>query len=605
MCQYRRAVNFKSDANQAAAKKANEAIAKKTGGRKLDWSKNDATLRKEWMDAYIAAGGEYEVVKPSGRKPGKSAVDCVSTVTVTIMDGNGIDAPCRYIPKDKTRKFKGIGDPAGGSYVWTVSGGHASIAAGAHSQIVEVRGVSTSAAINDCALTVKYTGAGGTATATTPLTVFEFTQIKATIKPTPAKTARAGIPAPADHTFTSNSKSVEFAVNEPLVLMRNSRSAADIKLEVTCVPAGLPIGWHRGRNSHDHASLGGPGDLPTLSPGGAAHEAQLGTNQKGSFRIRAFLECRGANDYHEGVEFIPLHLVLADATIVSDNSVAQPVNLQARDDGDRVTISNGAWTGLNDAGMKMELIADVTGGGATGRLGLDRVFAGLINNLANVDIRSTYRDSSVAPPVGHDFNWVYADNVNAATGNWGRHVFRPADPAPNPYTWPLLDSGRDDAGTGGNTATMRSSKVARANRPVGQRWTIQCMDSPGRSFPYNHTVVPAARLRTISYNQHFTANFCFWTNHAKNEAATGDTADRLYTVILTVPWEVVGEWTVTFPAGAAVLAETTPHNIQTTVRTQHNPIVDVESQNIEVRPPSGIRQNPVTNVDVGAWNGRT
>jgi len=55
--------------NVEAVKAANAAVAKETGGRPLTMGPEDAALRKKWMDAYIAAGGNSETIGPSGKKP--------------------------------------------------------------------------------------------------------------------------------------------------------------------------------------------------------------------------------------------------------------------------------------------------------------------------------------------------------------------------------------------------------------------------------------------------------------------------------------------------------------------------------------------------------
>src|SRR5262249_55950834 len=155
-----------------------------------------------------------------------------------------------------------------------------------------------------------------------------------------------------------------------------------------------------------------------------------------------------------------------------------------------VTIRNGLWTTLAHAGMAMQLSVDVTGGGVDGLLGLDRVFGGLVNNLSHVDINAVYHDGVAAHPNHH---WINRDvsNGGAATGGsaGGTPVFQPGDPAPVPYSWPLLDSGRSPNGIGGDTATMGRSRIAsRVAAPggIGQRWAIECMDSPGRSFDNTH-----------------------------------------------------------------------------------------------------------------------
>ena len=115
--------------------------------------------------------------------------------------------------------------------------------------------------------------------------------------------------------------------------------------------------------------------------------------------------------------------------------------------------------------MAMLLVANVTGGGADGKLGLDQVFAGLINNLALVNINAAYLDSTATPPGPASVSVNrYVSNAASATGSFGgKPMFQPGDPAPLPLAWPILDSGRPSAGTGGETATMTAS--------VRRRWT--------------------------------------------------------------------------------------------------------------------------------------
>jgi hypothetical protein len=76
MSEYRKAINLDKPSNQEAVKKANSAIAPETGGRQLTMGPEDADSRKKWMDAYIAAGGEYKVVKPSGKKVKDPKANC-------------------------------------------------------------------------------------------------------------------------------------------------------------------------------------------------------------------------------------------------------------------------------------------------------------------------------------------------------------------------------------------------------------------------------------------------------------------------------------------------------------------------------------------------
>jgi hypothetical protein len=436
------------------------------------------------------------------------------------------------------------------------------------------------------------------------VTVVEFSRMQATVGPTPANTPANGaamappVAAPVNHVFRSNSISEDFGVNDPLVLMRNGQP--DVALEVTCAPANVPINWQAIRNPQDHASLGAANAVPTVTPdGGDVTKAELDCDNRGSFRIRAFVDCNGTGQFEDREPSIPLNLVLADATVVADNSSANQGQLSATINAGGVGVRNGTWPAgggalsagdLANAGMAMDLTADVTGGGADGRLGLDRVFGGLINCLRNVDITSSYRDSTVAPPVDHQWDNVYASNTGAATGNVGaRPMFLAGDPAPVPLTFPVLDSGRPAAGLGGDSATMtRSGPATRNNRPVGQRWRMTCIDSPGRGFPRVHPVHANAVLRRIHYRHQFTGQFCFWTNTSQNRGQTGDPTDRTYSVIRTIPWGIVADWNVNYPAvGAPTLVATTPYTINQAGATV-SPIARAQDHNVEVRPPSGI-----------------
>ena len=65
MSEYRRATE---PLNPEAVKAANAAVSEETGGRRITLGADDAALRKKWMDAYIAAGGDYKVVKPSAER---------------------------------------------------------------------------------------------------------------------------------------------------------------------------------------------------------------------------------------------------------------------------------------------------------------------------------------------------------------------------------------------------------------------------------------------------------------------------------------------------------------------------------------------------------
>ncbi|MFI5382412.1 MAG: hypothetical protein ACHRHE_24205, partial [Tepidisphaerales bacterium] len=481
------------------------------------------------------------------------------------------------------------------------------------------QGSGTSAALRDTGFVLDVKDVGTDADKVT-VTVVEFTKIKATIKSTPALTPRPGIAAPADHTFETTKLVEDFddAKNKPLVLMRNAMP--DIALEVTVNPAApvdLPIVWKAIRNPLDHVTLGGTGDLPTLTPdAGDKRKCVLAADNKGSFRIRPFIDTNASGKYDPKEPSMPLNLVLADATLVADNSAGLAGNLTSALAASSFGVRNGTWprnwpantwanaTGAGGAGMTMELVADVTGGGADGQLGLDKVFGGLTNMLTGNEITLTYT-TQTAPVTSFTVRNRYVLNLGAATGFYSNSatavppdppdLFQPGGTAPTLLVFPVLDTGRSPGGVGGETACMGTSGTwdpVPAARPVGKRYTLRCIDSPGRGFLLQHPDHATARLVTIHYVQRFRANFCFWTNCTASRAQTGDPTDRTYCVIRHMEWAALGDWTIAWTAAGATftpaLTNTNPHTIQVTNPTTVNPIDRAKEQGVEVRPPSGI-----------------
>jgi hypothetical protein len=500
-----------------------------------------------------------------------------------------------------------------------------------------VQGSGTSAALRDTGfvLDVKDAGTGADKVA---VTVVEFVKIKVTIKSTPALTPRPGHPAPADHTFESTKLAEDFddAKNKPLVIMRNGQP--DMELEVSTrpdAPVELPILWKAIRNPADHFSLGGMNGLPTITPKADKRKAVLAADNKGSFRIRPFIDTNGNGKYNPKEPSMPLNLVLADATVVADNSAGIAGNLTSALTASSFDVRNGAWhvtwppcLAAGGAGMTMELVADVTGGGADGRLGLDKVFGGLVNMLTDNAITLTYETPVAPTPLdfiakvwkkifgggntpNHTIRNRYVLNLGDATGRYGNqppsppNLFQPGGTAPTLLAFPILDTGRNNGGTGGDTACMSTSgpypergfagfDPVPTDRPVGKRYTFRCIDSPGRGFLLQHPDHATEYLSVVHYVQRFRANFCFWTNITATRRQSGDPCDRVYCLLRSMDWAALGDWTIAWTpkVGAAgfdgAATNTNTHTIEMTNPTTTDPIDRANDGGVEVRPPSGI-----------------
>jgi hypothetical protein len=121
---------------------------------------------------------------------------------------------------------------------------------------------------------------------------------------------------------------------------------------------------------------------------------------------------------------------------------------------------------------------------------------------------------------------------------------------------------------------------------LGQRFLVESVDSPGNGAGAAHPGFPNAQLVRYKFNLNFEAFLAFWTNLSANTGATGDPADRLYSVVRRVDWQMRGEWTVN-PATGAITVVTGP-NVQTPARNTFNPTARAEDTDVEVRFPTAL-----------------
>lgn len=397
----------------------------------------------------------------------------------------------------------------------------------------------------------------------------------------------------------------DYATNPPLVLLEDSVLAArPIELSVRVEPAGVPVSWTVPRDTRaapngDHADIVAlrPGEPTLTTPvGGDRLRATLLADRVGSFHICPYVDCNGNNqfDFNDAAgaridrePYIFMNLVLVRATLHRDQCMTHAPLVGAAAGGG-IGVTSGAFNIAtpNNAAIHLNAQVDLVGGGGDGRRGLNRVFGGWINNeSANEDIAGTFRDTTVAPAVEHRSFSVFASNWAAATGG----VFLPTDPVPVLVAPPLLDSGRGGAGTGGNTATLTTSRIRppRTNRPTGQRLVVEAVDSPGDGDDPSHPGFPAARLVRFRFRLFFRAYLSVWTNVSGNSGATVHAANRLYSTLLVINWRMQGEWNVN--PGTGAVANVGAPRVRITGRTPRSPSVATATTGAEVRAPTGLR----------------
>jgi hypothetical protein len=403
----------------------------------------------------------------------------------------------------------------------------------------------------------------------------------------------------------------DFAVNAPLVLLENSVSAAaPVRLSVQVNPAGVPISWSALRDRRPVPDGDGSGVLaasprvePTVTRTGAGLTADLQTNAVGSFHVRAFVNNNGTpgfdRDPTKAISFAPdpfilMNLVLVRVTLDSDDVQVHQTLVGATDGAGGIQTSSGPnpfnINTPNLHAIHQNALCTLIGGGRKGRLGVDSIFAGWINNMtADLTWRGTFRDPANPP-----------DNISAhhfATNGPPPHVFLPPPPPAGvgpaiPAIPPLiLDTGRGGGGTGGDSACLGRSRIrgARDNTlALGQRIRVEAVDAPGVGMEGAHPAFPAANMIRFDFALRFRSFLSFWANNGTppSSARTGDTAERLYNVLLEAPWTMDGSWDVN-PGTGAVTVHTAgavglPGNVK------HSPAVSAATTAVEVRAPRAL-----------------
>jgi hypothetical protein len=442
------------------------------------------------------------------------------------------------------------------------------------------------------------------------MTVAEFSNLGATVPATAPLTTRANVPNAHVFTVASGRRFDEdFTRNRPLVLIENSvLDTQRVNLTVQIRPAGVPVFWKAQRAQVtasaaplDHADVIAlsANREPSVDPTGSdTLTPTLRADAVGSFHIHAYVDCNGTGDFERdtpaGVRidrepYIVMNLVLAHIELDVDNSRTNPLNFTGVTDGaNGIALNSGDFNIATPAtnGIYMNARIIVVGGGPDGKLAVNRVFAGWVNNIPSIDVVGTFVDSSVPPPVNHRSRRVFVSNQAAGP-------FVPGGAAPAHRRLPLLDVGPAHApeGTGGETATLTRSRIrARRDRTPdpGQFFLVESVDCPRLPEQGTHLGFPAAQLTHYRFRLNFRVALCVWTGTL---GASAIAANRLYSVVQEYDWKMRADWNITPATGAVTLAgaaSITISNVST-----HTPADPVQGGDVEVRFPTAL--NSLTN----------
>lgn len=400
----------------------------------------------------------------------------------------------------------------------------------------------------------------------------------------------------------------DFKENRPVVMLEHSTD--DLQLSVEVRPKGVPVYWasiERARKSGtpdfvDHAQIASE-STPGIGSGGGLL-ASMDTDGVGSFHVRAYVNCNDIESWQgddsstgsriDREPFIVMNLVLVRVKLFANECLANRGHFAAVAAGGGIGVAGGTWGPPGENALQFQAKIDVVGGGPEGKLGLDRVFAGWVNNVAEpIDWAGRFDDTTVVPTRRHHSAIVIASNMGAASvaspGFANVAQFLPGAVAPDPLDLPILDTGRNPGGgNGGDTATLGRSRFRKSGNlspDPGERWLVTAIDSPGTGEAATHPGFPAAHLVRFRFGLDFNAGLCLWTNIGGDSGASSLPASRLYQVVLRFRWKMRGEWSIN-AAGAVAVISTPRVSIEDEVI--YDPAEKVENTEHEIRFPSAL-----------------
>ncbi|HKW09189.1 MAG TPA: hypothetical protein VJO33_02350, partial [Gemmatimonadaceae bacterium] len=453
-------------------------------------------------------------------------------------------------------------------------------------------------------------------------TAVRLKNLKAEVPATPPNTQRLGNwPAAAHmhHVTVASDCAEDFTRHDALVLVQDSLPAASpVNLSVEVEPAGVgvPVSWTSRRDwrpapngDHDDVIALGPNtdDTPTITQdGGDPLKATLLADAVGSFFVRAYVDCNGTSEYDDNEKtganagqridrepYIVLPFVLIRVEGIANTSRSRQANVNivpaVPTAATGVGVSTGNFAAGASAGVHCVGKVKVTGGGRDGTRGLNRLFAGWVNNEVREVAVSEYNDAGTRRRRNTVWATVPAHGVF--------QVISAPGAAYNAQAGPVLDcTNFGGEGLGGNSCVGTEGapgppainrNAAQPAGSMGKTWIIQMWDSPGDSCPAAHESYPGRPLVRYRFNLDFRCDLVFWTNSSAAQGATAHPANRLYSRVYQTTWTI--RLDIGFNAlGVAAIA--TPLTIRL---TKDNADVmraePVEGTGLEVRHPISLK----------------
>ena len=413
---------------------------------------------------------------------------------------------------------------------------------------------------------------------------------------TPPKTKRLmpqsdtayNVPVREERVFRNDDPDLD--ENPPLVLLTgtvvNGPALADPgctavarPILLSCVVEEMPVGsrfaWKVERSADDHASLRG-GPLPSLTDHGDG-TATLLSNATGTFSVKCSVNVDGSVRFDDAAPCVCVSFVMVKVTrIKSDHHfTAGCVHVQDLPVGGDVRLGSDHNGGTP---MRVRTKVLLVGGGPAGKRGLDKVYAGWVNNMTAEDTEVEYTDAlnvvqhrarTIMLHRRADNSWVpLAPAMDAAHPLVDKHTAGPIASwearkavlsAANPSPQAALD------GVPGNDLA------------VGREVWIQAEDGPAQGWDEHPPTQPGYTLLGFNLDLSFCAYLCFWTADAKLLAG----------VLEEVPWEMHAAAKRASHAGHYKL-DGKPR-VTMSPKTKHQDLVAAVATGVEICPPGTVQ----------------
>jgi outer membrane protein OmpA-like peptidoglycan-associated protein len=540
----------------------------------------------------VFAGREVQTIKVIGRS--KREATNVRIPLVTIKNEQGTDAPLTLLELGKTRKLRAslvAADPQ--ALTWSGTSGIAIVPPDSANPVT-ISGASTSSTKGASSVQARqFTGAkllSGTTAATIELvrrsgthvlnmTVAAITAVSCLQKATPPISPRPWYTRPnADFAVSSDLTAPD--VTDPkkiLVLLRGS--TRPLRFTPKVEPAGVAVKWQVARNPQDHASLGAA--VPTIAPTG--NDADVSLDQTGSFFVAAHLDLPPS----ESPSLRGMMVVMAEIKAGATSVQVHPSRWRAHrlpaagPDPESGELQSGPMPPVDATTVAMQATAVVTvvSGGPEGRLCIDRVEVGWVNNVLSSTVRADYSS-------GGPIEVLYTQKSGSSTNFDG--AFLPADGRPTAFVeHPIVDC--DGGEVGGKRAALSALTQTEltAKPAVGLDYEIVSLDAPTFGVPRVYGVMAGnnstATLERIEVTHAFRCFLCGWTENWTFAQSLDVPGRYTYTAFAKFEWQISGKGDFTAATPALVATPTTTATTVTALTPQ-----EAHLAGCEVRGPGSL-----------------